>query len=58
MARLEVLGADQWYETVAKGDDVTLIHEPAIKPFYRCNMWHVQGQNRTCPKNGGNAGTR
>ena len=28
------------------GDDVTLIHEPWIKPFFRCNMWHVRGRDR------------
>ncbi|HYM98598.1 MAG TPA: MBL fold metallo-hydrolase, partial [Aestuariivirgaceae bacterium] len=27
-------------------DDVTLIHEPWIKPFFRCNMWHVRGRDR------------
>ena len=27
-------------------DGVTLIHEPWIKPFYRCNMWHVRGRDR------------
>ncbi len=26
-------------------DDVTLIHEPWIKPFFRCNMWHVRGRD-------------
>ena len=46
MSRLEIIGADQWYETVRKADDVTLIHEPWIKPFYRCNMWHVRGRDR------------
>ena len=35
-----------WYETVRMADDVTLIHEPWIKPFYRCNMWHVRGRDR------------
>jgi len=25
---------------------VTLIHEPWIKPFYRCNMWLVRGRDR------------
>jgi glyoxylase-like metal-dependent hydrolase (beta-lactamase superfamily II) len=25
---------------------VTLIHEPWIKPFFRCNMWHVRGRDR------------
>jgi glyoxylase-like metal-dependent hydrolase (beta-lactamase superfamily II) len=36
--------AQRWYETIRFGDDVTLIHEPWIKPFYRCNMWHVRGR--------------
>ena len=27
-----------WYRTTRKGDDVTLIDEPFITPFYRCNM--------------------
>ena len=40
------ISADDWYETLRMGDDVTLIHEPWIKPFYRCNMWHVRGRDR------------
>jgi len=35
-----------WYETIRMSDDVTLIHEPWIKPFFRCNMWHVRGRDR------------
>jgi glyoxylase-like metal-dependent hydrolase (beta-lactamase superfamily II) len=42
---MPVLGAD-WYETLRFGDDVTLIHEPWILPFYRCNIWHVRGRDR------------
>jgi glyoxylase-like metal-dependent hydrolase (beta-lactamase superfamily II) len=38
--------ARDWYETIHMADDVTLIHEPWIKPFYRCNMWHVRGRDR------------
>ncbi len=38
--------AESWYETRALGDGVTLIHEPHILPFYRCNMWHVRGRDR------------
>ena len=38
--------APGWYETIPMGDDVTLIHEPWIKPFFRCNMWHVRGRDR------------
>ena len=37
--------ARHWYETVPIGDGVTLIHEPWIKPFFRCNMWHVRGRD-------------
>ncbi|WP_206604982.1 hypothetical protein, partial [Vibrio vulnificus] len=25
---------------------ISLIHEPYVRPFYRCNMWHVQGRER------------
>jgi glyoxylase-like metal-dependent hydrolase (beta-lactamase superfamily II) len=35
-----------WYETIRMGDGITLIHEPWIKPFFRCNMWHVRGRDR------------
>ena len=38
--------ARDWYETIRMSDDVTLIHEPWIKPFFRCNMWHVRGRDR------------
>ena len=37
---------DQWYETIRMADDVTLVHEPWIKPYFRCNMWHVRGRDR------------
>ena len=38
--------ATDWYETLRFGDDVTLVHEPWIVPFYRCNIWHVRGRDR------------
>jgi glyoxylase-like metal-dependent hydrolase (beta-lactamase superfamily II) len=38
--------ADSWYETQRLTDDVTLIFEPHMKPFYRCNIWHVRGRDR------------
>lgn len=38
--------ARDWYETIRMADDVTLIHEPWIKPFFRCNVWHVRGRDR------------
>ena len=34
---------EDWWRTTRIGDDVTLIDEPHIKPFYRCNCWHVRG---------------
>lgn len=37
---------EDWYRTETKGDDVTLIDEPFIQPFYRCNVWHVRGRDR------------
>jgi glyoxylase-like metal-dependent hydrolase (beta-lactamase superfamily II) len=38
--------AAHWYETIRMSHDVTLIHEPWIKPFFRCNMWYVRGRDR------------
>ncbi len=46
MTTLAVIEAPDWYETIRMSDDVTLIHEPWIKPFFRCNMWHVRGRDR------------
>src|SRR4051812_16538109 len=43
---LEPAGAAEWYETIRMAEGVTLIHEPWIKPFYRCNIWHVRGRDR------------
>lgn len=40
------VGATEWYETLRFADGVTLIHEPWIKPFFRCNIWHVRGRDR------------
>jgi glyoxylase-like metal-dependent hydrolase (beta-lactamase superfamily II) len=38
--------AEDWYRTTTAGDGITLIDEPHITPFYRCNMWHVRGRDR------------
>ena len=37
---------EDWYRLQRVGDDVTLIDEPFIEPFYRCNVWHVRGRDR------------
>ncbi|MCA8967234.1 MAG: MBL fold metallo-hydrolase, partial [Planctomycetes bacterium] len=44
--RVEIVAADRWYRTQGLADGVTLIDEPHIKPFYRCNLWHVRGRDR------------
>ncbi|MBZ9662795.1 MBL fold metallo-hydrolase [Mesorhizobium sp. ESP-6-4] len=46
MGTLPVIEAPDWYETIRMGDDITLIHEPWIKPFFRCNIWHARGRDR------------
>ncbi len=35
-----------WYETRRLDDGITLIRESHVKPFYRCNIWHVRGRDR------------
>lgn len=37
---------EDWYRLQTKTDGVTLIDEPFIQPFYRCNMWHIRGRDR------------
>lgn len=45
MSRFEIRTADQWFEAIRFADYVTLIHEPWIKPYFRCNIWHVRGRD-------------
>ena len=40
------MAAHNWYRVQKIGDNVTLIDEPYIKPFYRCNIWHIRGRDR------------
>jgi glyoxylase-like metal-dependent hydrolase (beta-lactamase superfamily II) len=35
-----------WYARRSVGEGVTLIWEARLKPFYRCNIWHVRGRDR------------
>jgi glyoxylase-like metal-dependent hydrolase (beta-lactamase superfamily II) len=46
LSLLAIAEDEEWYETIRMADDITLIHEPWIKPFFRCNMWHVRGRDR------------
>ena len=40
------ISENEWYRVQRIGDDVTLIDEPFITEFYRCNIWHVRGRDR------------
>ena len=43
---MERIAAGDWYAVRRLDDGVTLIEEPFIKAFYRCNLWHVRGRER------------
>jgi len=43
---MERISAQDWYRTETKADGITLISEPYIKEFYRCNCWHIRGRDR------------
>ncbi|MFT6091705.1 MBL fold metallo-hydrolase [Sulfitobacter sp.] len=38
--------ADRWFEKTKIDDDITLIYEPHVVPFLRCNIWHIRGRHR------------
>jgi glyoxylase-like metal-dependent hydrolase (beta-lactamase superfamily II) len=35
-----------WWRVRSMGDGVTMIDEPHIVEFYRCNVWHIRGRDR------------
>ena len=37
--------ADPWFVREQMDDGVTLVTEPAVHPFLRCNVWHVRGRD-------------
>ncbi|WP_102108328.1 MBL fold metallo-hydrolase [Oceaniglobus roseus] len=37
---------EDWYRIRRIDDAITLIDEPFIQEFYRCNVWHVRGSDR------------
>jgi glyoxylase-like metal-dependent hydrolase (beta-lactamase superfamily II) len=43
---MQIATPETWYETASVGDGITHIWEPHIRPFYRCNIWHVRGRDR------------
>jgi glyoxylase-like metal-dependent hydrolase (beta-lactamase superfamily II) len=38
--------ADTWFRRQTLADGVTLLYEPHVDPFARCNIWHVRGRDR------------
>jgi glyoxylase-like metal-dependent hydrolase (beta-lactamase superfamily II) len=44
---LPTIDARDWYETIPFADGITLIHEPWMPPFFRCNMWLIEGRERS-----------
>jgi glyoxylase-like metal-dependent hydrolase (beta-lactamase superfamily II) len=38
--------ADRWFDIKRIDDDITLLFEPHVHPFMRCNIWHVRGRDR------------
>ncbi len=37
--------ADRWFDRKVISHDITLIFEPYVHPFLRCNIWHVRGRD-------------
>ena len=38
--------AERWFERRTIDANVTLLTEPHVDPFLRCNIWHVRGRTR------------
>ena len=38
--------AEDWYRVDRLTDGLSLISEPFIQEFYRCNCWHIRGRDR------------
>ncbi|BAN47613.1 MBL fold metallo-hydrolase [Metapseudomonas resinovorans] len=43
---MKIVRRDQWFEVEHHYDGISLISEPFVRPFYRCNLWHVQGRDK------------
>lgn len=37
---------EDWYRVRSLGEGLSLIDEPFIEPYYRCNIWHLRGRDR------------
>lgn len=38
--------ANRWFERTTMGSGLTLLWEPHVHPFLRCNIWHLRGRDR------------
>jgi glyoxylase-like metal-dependent hydrolase (beta-lactamase superfamily II) len=38
--------ADRWFQIEPSGEGISLIYEPEVDEFIRCNIWHIQGRDR------------
>ncbi len=38
--------AEKWYERKNLSDDITLIYEPHVHPFLRCNIYLIRGRDK------------
>jgi len=38
--------AETWFQRKKVDDAITLLWEPHVSPFLRCNIWHVRGRDR------------
>lgn len=43
---MKIATPDGWYRVQAHADGISQIDEINIKPFFRCNIWHVRGRDR------------
>jgi glyoxylase-like metal-dependent hydrolase (beta-lactamase superfamily II) len=43
---VELPVADQWFVRKRVDDKITLLTEPHVHPFLRCNIWHIRGRDR------------
>jgi len=43
---VELPVADQWFVRKRVDDKITLLSEPHVHPFLRCNIWHIRGRDR------------
>jgi len=43
---MSVIIADRWFSRRRIDDEITLLWEPHVTPFLRCNIWHIKGRDR------------